>query len=104
MSCEPNAASVAKGLRTPHALTADNDRRSVIVLDDLTAKIGACLTVANSTDYKPVWTSNPPADFGTDLAQLQTNYGSVTVLAAQADAATGGGDASSATETALENA
>jgi hypothetical protein len=67
--------------------------------------VGACLTVANSTDYKPVWTGNPPADFGTDLAQLQTNYGSVTVLAAQADAATGGGgDASSAAETALENA
>ena len=67
--------------------------------------VGACLTVANSTDYKPVWTGNPPADFGTDMAQLQTNYGSVTVLAAQADAATGGGgDASSAAETALENA
>jgi len=67
--------------------------------------VGACITVANSTGYKPVWTGNPPADFGTDLAQLQTNYGSVTVLAAQADAATGGGgDASSAAETALENA
>ena len=52
-----------------------------------------------------VWTGNPPADFGTDLAQLQTNYGNVTVLAAQADAATGGGsDGSSAAETALENA
>jgi hypothetical protein len=67
--------------------------------------VGACITVANSTDYKPVWTGNPPADFGTDMMQLQTNYGSVTVLAAQADAATGGGgDASSAAETALENA
>jgi hypothetical protein len=52
-----------------------------------------------------VWTGNPPADFGTDMAQLQTNYGNVTVLAAQADAATGGGsDGSSAAETALENA
>ena len=39
------------------------------------------------------------------MAQLQTNYGNVTVLAAQADAATGGGsDGSSAAETALENA
>ena len=67
--------------------------------------VGACLTVANSTDYKPVWTGNPPAGFGTDMATLQTNYGSVTVLAAQADAATGGGDdASAAAETALENA
>ena len=53
--------------------------------------VGACLTVANSTDYKPVWTGNPPADFGTDMVQLQTGYGNVTVLAAQADAATGGG-------------
>jgi hypothetical protein len=67
--------------------------------------VGACITVANSTDYKLVWTGNPPADFGTDMATLQTNYGNVTVLAAQADAATGGGgDASSAAETALENA
>ncbi len=67
--------------------------------------VGACITVANSTDYKAVWTGNPPADFGTDMATLQTNYGNVTVLAAQADAATGGGgDASSAAETALENA
>jgi len=67
--------------------------------------VGASITVANSTDYKPVWTGNPPADFGTDMATLQTNYGNVTVLAAQADAATGGGgDASSAAETALENA
>src|SRR5450759_2851804 len=54
--------------------------------------VSACLTVANSTDYKPVWTGNPPADFGTDMAQLQTNYGNITVLAARADAATGGGD------------
>jgi hypothetical protein len=67
--------------------------------------VGACITVANSTDYKPVWTGNPPADFGTDMTQLQAGYGNVTVLAAQADAATGGGgDASSAAETALENA
>jgi len=67
--------------------------------------VGACITVANSTDYKPVWTGNPPADFSADMATLQTNYGNVTPLAAQADAATGGGgDASSAAETALENA
>jgi hypothetical protein len=56
--------------------------------------VGACINVANSTDYKPVWTGNPPADFGTNMAQLQTNYGSVTVLAAQADAATAGGHSS----------
>lgn len=67
--------------------------------------VGACITVANSTDYQPVWTGNPPADFAADLAKLQTGYGNVTTLAAQADAATGGGgDTSSAAETALENA
>jgi hypothetical protein len=67
--------------------------------------VGACITVANSADYQPVWTGNPPADFTADMATLQTSYGSVTALAAQADAATGGGgDASSAAETTLENA
>jgi hypothetical protein len=67
--------------------------------------VGACLNVANSNDYKSVWTGKPPADFGTDLANLQTNYGAVTAKASQADAATGGGgDAKAAAETALEDA
>jgi hypothetical protein len=67
--------------------------------------VGACLNIANSTDYKPVWTGQPPADFGTDMTALQTSYGKVTTIAAQVDSATGGGgDASSAAETALENA
>jgi hypothetical protein len=66
---------------------------------------GACITVAQSPDYKPVWDGNPPTDFGTDMTKLQTDYGAVTAKAAQADAATGGaGDAKSVAETALEDA
>jgi len=67
--------------------------------------VGACITVAQSSDYKPVWNGKPPADFGTDIATLQTNYGAITAKAAQADAATGGAtDARTAAETALEDA
>ncbi len=67
--------------------------------------VGACLTVAQSPDHKPVWNGQPPADFGTDLAQLQTDYGAVTAKAAQAEAATGGAaDAKAVAETALEDA
>ena len=49
--------------------------------------VGACFTVAQSSDYKPAWSGKQPADFGTDLTQLQTDYGAVTVKAAQADGA-----------------
>lgn len=67
--------------------------------------VGACITVANSPEYKPVWNDHEPADFGTDIVKLQTDYGSVTAKAAQADAATGGaGDAKSSAETVLEDA
>jgi hypothetical protein len=66
---------------------------------------GACITVAQDPDHKPVWDGNPPADFGTDMTKLQTDYGAVTAKAAQAEAATGGGgDAKSLAETALEDA
>jgi len=67
--------------------------------------VGACINIANSADYKPVWNGKEPADFGTDIANLQTNYAAVTAKAAQADSATGGGgDAKAAAETALEDA
>ena len=67
--------------------------------------VGACVSVGQSNDYKPVWTGKDPADFGTDLAALQADYGAVTAKAAQADAATGGAsDARAAAETALEDA
>ena len=52
--------------------------------------VGACITVAQSSDYKPVWNGKPPADFSTDIVQLATDYGAVTAKAAQADGATGG--------------
>ena len=54
--------------------------------------VGACINVAQSTDYKPVWTGKEPADFATDLAKLQADYGAVTAKAAQAvDALPGAG-------------
>jgi hypothetical protein len=67
--------------------------------------VGASLTVAQSVEYKLVWFSKEPADFGTEIAQLQTEYGAVTTKAAQAEAATGGAsDAKALAETALEDA
>src|SRR3989442_1759938 len=66
--------------------------------------VGACITVAQSADFKPVWDGKEPADFGADLTKLQADYGAVTVKAAQAEAATGGGgDGKSAAETVLED-
>ena len=66
--------------------------------------VGTCLTVANSTDYVSVWTGQPPADFTTDMARLQTGYANTTAKGALANAATGGGtDAKVAAERALEN-
>ena len=67
--------------------------------------VGACINVANSKDYQSVWTGKEPADFATDLAQLQTDYAAVTPKAAQAEAATGGaGDAKAQAESTLEDA
>ena len=53
-------------------------------------RVGACITVAQSADHKPAWNGQPPADFGTGIVQLATDYGAVTAKAAQADGATGG--------------
>lgn len=67
--------------------------------------VGACITVAQSADYKNIWSGNPPADFGADLIKLTADYGAVTAKAAQADAAAGGAaDAKAVAETALEDA
>lgn len=67
--------------------------------------VGACITVAQSPDYITVWKGKDPADFGTDLTQLQTDYGTTTASASLAVAATGGAaDAKAVAETALENA
>ena len=67
--------------------------------------VGACINVAESSDHSNVWTGKPPAEFGTGLAQLKTDYASASATAAQADAATGGAsDAKAVAETALEDA
>lgn len=67
--------------------------------------VGACLNVAQSSDYKSVWTGKEPADFTTDLTLLQTDFAAVTLKAAQAEAATGGAaDAKAAAETTVEDA
>ena len=66
--------------------------------------VGACLNVAQSTDYKPAWEGQPPADFGTDLGQLAADYGAVTAKAALAEGATGGAaDAKAVAESVLED-
>jgi hypothetical protein len=66
--------------------------------------VGACITLANSGDYKSAWHGQPPADFGTDLGKLMDHFGSIMAKGALAEAATGGGgDAKSAAESALEN-
>jgi hypothetical protein len=67
--------------------------------------VGACVNVAESSEYKPVWSGSPPADVGADIAQLATDYDAITAKAALADRATGGAsDAKSAAEAALEDA
>ena len=73
-------------------------------LSNQTTMVGACITVAQSPDYKNVWLGNPPADFATELTQLQTDYGAVMAKAALADGATGGAaDAKAAAESNLED-
>ena len=65
--------------------------------------VGACINVAISKDYSAVWTGKAPADFATDIARLQADYGSTVGKAALAEGAVGGaGDAKSAAETVLE--
>lgn len=67
--------------------------------------VNTVIGLANNTDYKPVWTGKDPADFGTDIVQLKTNYDDVIGKAALIDGATGGAaDAKATAETALENA
>ena len=62
------------------------------------------ITVAQSSNFKPVWNGKPPADFGTELTQLETDDGAITVKTAQADSTTGdAAGAKSVAETALED-
>ena len=65
--------------------------------------VGACITVAQSSDYKPAWDGQQPADFGTDLALVTTAFGSISAKHAEAKSATGGGaDAKALAEDGLE--
>ncbi len=78
-------------------------------MDDQTSNrltmIGTCITLAESTEHRPVWDGQEPAAFGEELAELKTNYDATKALAAQADAATtGAADEKDQAETALEDA
>ncbi len=65
--------------------------------------IGTLLTVADQPGHKAVWQGQSPADFGTDLAALQTEYGATAALAAQlATTPTGTAEEKDVAETALE--
>jgi hypothetical protein len=67
--------------------------------------VGACLNVANLPEYKAVWNGQPPLDFTTDLATVQTGYTAIIAKAALANGASGGaGDAKAQAEAALEDA
>ena len=66
--------------------------------------VRACLNVAESPEYKSVWTSSPPVDFRTEMAQVAAEFEAVTTKGGLADAATGGGsDAKAAARLELEN-
>lgn len=65
--------------------------------------VGACLTIAQTAEYKAVWNGKPPLDFTADIAALQSSYDAALAKGAQADAAAGGAaDAKAAAEIALE--
>jgi hypothetical protein len=42
--------------------------------------VGACITTANTPENKAVWNGNPPLDFTTDIATLNTGYTTVTAV------------------------
>ncbi len=66
--------------------------------------INTCLGLANSSDYKPVWTGKDPADFGTDLATLGVNYNACIAKAALADGTKDGStDAKASAESTVED-
>ena len=87
------------------APSTNNRTNMNIRLSNQINMVGACITTANTTENKAVWNGNPPLDFTTDIATLQTDYAAVTAKAALADSATGGaGDAKAQAESALEDA
>ena len=67
------------------------------------AMIRACLNVVDSPAYKPIWSNQPPVDFGAGVAKLTTDYARVSAKAAMADrTAIGSADARATAETVLE--
>ncbi len=65
--------------------------------------VGACINVAESSDYKPIWSGSPPDDFGAEFGQLKADYGAIVAKSALADGASGGAaDAKSVAQAALE--
>ncbi|MBC8003492.1 MAG: hypothetical protein H7X97_12970 [Opitutaceae bacterium] len=65
----------------------------------------ACVALAESPEYQPVWNGNAPAAFATELAAVKTALTSTLALASQADAAaTGAAQDKDVAETALEDA
>ena len=67
--------------------------------------VGACLSVAQNLDYKPMWEGKPPLDFTADMGRLQVGYAAASARASHADAATGGAsDSRSAAQAALQEA
>src|SRR5437899_13090387 len=66
--------------------------------------VGACLNVAESDDYQPVWLGKDPADFATDIGRIKAGYRAALAKIALAEgAAGGGGDAKAAAEAGLED-
>lgn len=67
--------------------------------------VGACVAVAESSAFRPVWDGQAPAAFGVELSSLKTNLASVSALATQSGSATtGAAEAKDVAETELENA
>ena len=65
--------------------------------------VRACLNVAESAEYKGVWSSSPPAQFRKEIEQLAADFDAVTTKDALARAATGGAsDAKESAKAALE--
>jgi hypothetical protein len=66
--------------------------------------LGACLNLAHSDEYRPIWHSLPPLDFTADMVTLGSLYDSASGLAADiAGAITGTTDDKAAAETVLED-
>jgi len=67
--------------------------------------VRACVAVAQSSDYKPVWSGNSPSDFGAFVARLIGDYDAVTAKATLVERAAGGAaDAKAAAEAAVVEA